>query len=72
MNEFFRFSPFGIPSEFSTDWLYTGASKAWAQWLPKESIHNFLHGGFYDVEIDPYFRVIVSLFVEIQLKIFKI
>jgi sphingomyelin phosphodiesterase len=53
------FSPFGVPSEFSTDWLYSAASKAWTQWLPKESIHNFLHAGFYDVEIDPYFRVIV-------------
>ncbi|ODM96222.1 Sphingomyelin phosphodiesterase [Orchesella cincta] len=53
------FSPFGVPSNYSTDWLYSAAARAWSHWIPKESIHNFLHAGFYDVEVDHYFRVIV-------------
>lgn len=56
---FIRFSPFGVPAEFSTDWLYSAAARAWTKWLPKDSIHNFVHAGFYDVEIDPFFRIIV-------------
>lgn len=46
-------------SEFSTQWLYDYSALSWSTWLPYDALKTVRQGGYYSVQIDEGFRLIV-------------
>jgi sphingomyelin phosphodiesterase len=45
-------------SEFAIEWLYDDIAKAYAQWLPSDTLETIKKGAYYTVLVKPGFRII--------------
>jgi hypothetical protein len=53
------FSPYGVPPELDTTWVYKVSYEAFKQWIPEDQAESYKQFGSYFVEINPNFRLLI-------------
>lgn len=53
-----QFAPTGVPSQYSSQWLFDFVATEWSKWLPADALTTVRIGGYYTVLVRPGFRVV--------------